>query len=206
MWRYQLKPDPLGNVVRFRSRSIPYQCDVNTAYLNVHLKIVHFIKDIPGFPSPSGMALYGLHQSGREWNELNTKWLKGKGFDQCTTEPFMYVYRKDDVMALLLLYVDDIIFASNTEGFKTSIFHRLNLDFGIKDLGILHEFLGVQIVMNDHGNKLHKTKYLQRILDRFGFTNAQGSRTSMETSANYNLRQKEIKPILHSTIVPQLVA
>ncbi|OWZ15007.1 Copia type Polyprotein [Phytophthora megakarya] len=92
-------------------------------------------------------VLYGLHQSGRERNKLITKWLKGEGFDQCTTESCMYVYRKDDVVALLL-------FAK--EG-KTSIFHKLNLDFWNQGFS----FWGVQIVMNNHGIKLHQTKYSQ---------------------------------------------
>lgn len=148
MWRYQLKSDNLGNVMRFRPRLvalgneqelgidyfetfspvarmaslrlfvalciilklIPYQCDINTAYLNALLKILHYIKSIPGFPCPKGMvwkvkrALYGLHQSGREWNELISRWLIENEFTQCTTEPCLFIYREGDVVALLLLY------------------------------------------------------------------------------------------------------
>ncbi|KAE9336562.1 hypothetical protein PR003_g12450 [Phytophthora rubi] len=226
MWRYQLKTDLLGYIMRFRSwlvalgnmqepgidftdtfspvarmaslrlflalcmilKLTPYQCDVNTAYLNALLKIVHYIKSIPGFPCPKGMvwkvkrALYGLHQSGREWNELITEWLSNAGFTQCTTEPCMYVHCKGGVTAILLLYVDDIILASNDEQFKVAMFQKLDQAFGIKDQGILHDFLGVQVEITEEGIKLHQTKYAQQILDRFGFSEAQGCRTPMETS------------------------
>ncbi|POM81851.1 Copiatype Polyprotein [Phytophthora palmivora] len=32
----------------------PFQCDINTAYLNAKLKIVHFIKKTAGFPLKKG--------------------------------------------------------------------------------------------------------------------------------------------------------
>lgn len=167
----------------------PYQCDINTAYLNALLKILHFIKYIPGFPCPKGMvwkvkrALYGLHQSGREWNDLISRWLTEQGFTQCTTEPCLFVYREGDVTALLLLYVDDIIVATNKEQFKTELFAKLNEAFGIKDQGILHDFLGVQVEIDGGGVRLHQTKYCGEILEKYGFADAVGCRSPMEASS-----------------------
>ncbi|OWZ01607.1 LOW QUALITY PROTEIN: hypothetical protein PHMEG_00026969 [Phytophthora megakarya] len=159
----------------------PYQCDANTAYLNADLKIVHFIKCIPGFPRPQGMTLYGLHPSGLEWDKLITEWLMNEDFNQYITERCMYVYRKYGFVALLLFYVDDSILASNVEALNVSMFQKLDQAFGIKDQGILHDFLGVHISIEGDGIKMHQTKFTQQILERFGFANAQGSRIPMET-------------------------
>ena len=49
----------------------PFQCDVDTAYLNAALHITHYIRHIAGFPLNKGWiykvkhAMYGLHQSGQ---------------------------------------------------------------------------------------------------------------------------------------------
>ncbi|KAJ8571734.1 hypothetical protein ON010_g5102 [Phytophthora cinnamomi] len=78
--------------------------------------------------------------------------------------------------------VYDIILESNDEQFKVTMFQKLDQAFGIKDQGISHDFLGVQVEIREEGIKLHQTKYAQQILDRFGFSEDQGSRSPMETS------------------------
>ena len=121
MWRFQIKTDEHGNVLRFRPRLCarggkqqpevdfycmdiyspmtrmasfrlfldlcnllalkPFQCDVDTAYLNAALHITHYIRHIAGFPLNKGWiykvkhAMYGLHQSGCEWYEELNSWL-----------------------------------------------------------------------------------------------------------------------------------
>ena len=172
MWRFQIKTDEHGNVLRFRPRLCargdkqqpevdfysmdiyspvarmslfrlfvdlcnllalnPFQCDVDTAYLNAALQITHYIRHIPGFPLKKGWiykvkhAMYGLHQSGREWYEELNSWLNTYGWSCCTSEPCLYVFRNGDVFALPLVYVDDIIFRTNNEAWKMSFFSELN--------------------------------------------------------------------------------
>ncbi|OWY94419.1 reverse transcriptase [Phytophthora megakarya] len=52
-----------------------YQADINTAYLNAALGIKQYLEEVEGYPcEDNGMiyiinkALYGLRESGREWN------------------------------------------------------------------------------------------------------------------------------------------
>jgi hypothetical protein len=49
----------------------------------------------------------------------------------------------------MLIYVDDIIFASSSEKAVASPLHDLGMDFALKDLGALHYFLGIEV------NKVH---------------------------------------------------
>ena len=59
-----------------------YAGDFSTAYLNADLKLTQYVQSIPGFPCKPGSVwmvdktLYGLHQSGREWNEELDKFIK----------------------------------------------------------------------------------------------------------------------------------
>ncbi|KAE9167405.1 hypothetical protein PF002_g30886 [Phytophthora fragariae] len=164
----------------------PFQCDVDTAFLNAALKITHYIRRIAGFPIKKGWvykvkhALYGLHQSGREWyDELNT-WLENHGWSRCASEPCLYVYNKGNVLALLLVYVDDIICGTNNEAWKVSFFAELNARYGIKDQGRLHSYLGVQVELTEEGAFLHQTKYAKDVLRRFGFEDARGCRSPLD--------------------------
>ncbi|KAE8979132.1 hypothetical protein PR002_g24502 [Phytophthora rubi] len=164
----------------------PFQCDVDTAFLNASLKITHYIRRIAGFPIKKGWVykvkhtLYGLHQSGREWyDELNT-WLENHGWSRCASEPCLYVYNKGDVLALLLVYVDDIICGTNYEAWKVSFFAELNARYRIKDQGRLHSYLGVQVELTEEGAFLHQTKYAKDVLRRFGFEVARGCRSPLD--------------------------
>ncbi|KAG3114322.1 hypothetical protein PI124_g6917 [Phytophthora idaei] len=159
---------------------------MNTAYLNTRLKIKHFISRIAGFPLRKGWvykvkhAIYGLHQSGREWYEELASWLTGRRWRRCTTEPCLYVYTEAGVTAILLVYVDDLICATNDEKWKVEFFQALNTKYGIKDQGRLHEYLGIQVDWTNEGAFLHQEKYAKDVLNRFGFGDARGCRSPMD--------------------------
>ncbi|RAW21206.1 hypothetical protein PC110_g20123 [Phytophthora cactorum] len=131
----------------------PFSCDINTAYFNARLKIKYFISRITGFPLRTGWVY---------------KWRR------CTTEPCLYVYTEDGVTAILLVYVDDLICASNDEKWKVEFFQALNTKYGIKDQGRLHEYLGIQVDWTNEGAFLHQEKYAKDVLNRFGFGDARG--------------------------------
>ncbi|KAG6574701.1 Integrase catalytic core protein [Phytophthora cinnamomi] len=125
-----------------------WQGDVNNAYLNAKLKIKQYIGGIEGFGNQMyrvDQALYGLRQSGREWNEELDGWMKKYGFTPCETEPCLYFYAKGDVMAFVLIYVDDVIITTNSVAFKSEFFAALDKDYGFKDLGLLTNYLGIRV-------------------------------------------------------------
>ncbi|GBM49027.1 Retrovirus-related Pol polyprotein from transposon TNT 1-94 [Araneus ventricosus] len=90
------------------------QCDIKCAYPYAPLKEV-FMKQLPGFEvkGKEGMvckldkALYGLHESGREWFFEIHNTLKNLGFNKFEWCNRIYSYEN---YLLLLLYVDDIVF------------------------------------------------------------------------------------------------
>lgn len=58
----------------------------------------------------------------------------------------MFVLRWSSHIVVLLLYVDDIIFAGSSSNLISSLIQTLNQSFSMKDLGDLHYFLGVQTI------------------------------------------------------------
>lgn len=57
----------------------------------------------------------------------------------------MFFYRKGNVTIFVLIYVDDIIVASATQGAAEALLKDLKQEFALKDLGDLHYFLGIEV-------------------------------------------------------------
>ncbi|CAI5701243.1 unnamed protein product [Peronospora effusa] len=153
-----------------------YQGDINTAYLNATLGIKQYLEEVEGYPcEDKGMiyvidkALYGLRQSGREWNTEVNSWFIDYGFKQCETEPCLYFYDRDGIFAIVLLYVDDILCATKNAEFKQEMFERLDKNYGLKDQGLLNTYLGVQVEQTSDAIKIHQKKYCEEIIERFDF-------------------------------------
>ena len=118
--------------------------DIDTAYLYGDLHEQIYMRMPTGFETHQDgeetvakvvHSLYGLKQAGRMWNIHFSKALKTFGFKQCIIEPCAY-YMMDPKMKDLivaLIYVDDIIIASQN---KTSIHWvktQLKTKFSIRD-------------------------------------------------------------------------
>lgn len=166
-----------------------YQGDINTAYLNATLGIKQYLESLEGYPSETqntvyviSKALYGLKQSGREWNSEVNGWFINYGLEQCRTEPCLYYYKHDGEFVIVLLYVDDILCATANVSFKTKMFKKLDMDYGLKDQGFLNTFLRVDVEQNEKSIKIHQTKYCGEIIERFNFVDAHPSRIPMETT------------------------
>ncbi|POM59370.1 Integrase catalytic core protein [Phytophthora palmivora] len=176
-----------------------YQGDINTAYLNAALGIKQYLEEVEGYPcDDNGMiyiiekALYGLRQSGREWHSEVNRWFVEYGFKQCETEPCLYFYDRDGEFAIVLLYVDDILCATNNVEFKERMFEQLDKDYGLKDQGLLNTYLGVQVEQNLDSIKIHQTKYCEEILERFSFQDAHPSRIPMETNMRLTVKDTDV--------------
>ncbi|POM67754.1 Copiatype Polyprotein [Phytophthora palmivora] len=76
-----------------------YGGNENAAYLNAKFGIQQYLRSIDGFPCQIDgynylvvRALYGLRQSGREWNSELNRWLLAHGYQRSTTERCLYYY------------------------------------------------------------------------------------------------------------------
>ncbi|SPC66012.1 uncharacterized protein UHOD_11665 [Ustilago sp. UG-2017b] len=95
------------------------------AYLNSMLKHVIYMKPPEGAKVLKGKAyqvvkgLYGLKQSGREWNMEFDKFLQCSNFHRLDCVPCIYTRGKGDNFAVVVIYVDDtLIIAPNLETVK----------------------------------------------------------------------------------------
>ena len=130
----------------------PLQIDVNTAYVQSELEEDIYMWGIPGYPLPRGKcykllrSLYGLPQSGRNWNLLIIQYLRSIHFVQIREDLCLLILVIDGVVvALIALYVDDFLIGTDTEEREIWLLDLLNLRFDIKVIGLPVMLLGMTL-------------------------------------------------------------
>jgi hypothetical protein len=67
--------------------------------------------------------------------------------------------------------VDDFIISASNSALLLSVKDRLSSRFKMKDLGVLHWFLGTQFKCSDVAIEMNQTRYIQKLLSTFRMTN-----------------------------------
>jgi hypothetical protein len=89
-------------------------------------------------------ALYELKQAPRAWYGRIDSFLTSLGFTKSKVDSNLYFKVMNDEPVILLLYVDDL-FLTGEENLITECKKRLTLEFEMKDLGLMHYFLGLEV-------------------------------------------------------------
>lgn len=148
------------------------QCDVTSAYLYAPLREDVYMSQPPGFIIPGrahlfcklDRALYGLHQSGREWfYEIHQVLLKigFRKFDACNC---VYIFNSNIV---LLLYVDDIVIFGRNQQVIDKVLELLGNHFDLKILGKTKKLLGVEFVEKNGVLEIHQSHYIDEVCNKF---------------------------------------
>lgn len=181
------------------------QLDVPTAFLNGVLESEVYIKVPQGIESTGNKvlklrrSLYGLKESPKCWNiQFNNVMLKTglkrSGYDFC-------LYFNEDVQ--LLVYVDDILIKGKEKEVQ-KIKKILNKEFKTKDLGKINKFLGMEVKETEKGMKIHQTKQVEKILEKFNMLECREATTPMEVGFNAN-QNEEIINVPYKELIGSLL-
>ena len=89
-------------------------------------------------------ALYGLKQAPRTWYGRIDGFLFSLGFNKSKADSNLYCKVEHGNAVMLLLYVDDL-FVTSMDGLITDTKRKLAAKFEMKDLGMMHYFLGMEV-------------------------------------------------------------
>lgn len=121
----------------------------------------------PGYTLKLKRSLYGLKQSGRNWQKMLRSILEKLGYKQTRPEPCLYVNTKEKGPQYIAVYVDDLaIAANNYEEYKTLI-DEINKVVTIVELGESKEILGIEIKQSAQGIFLRQTGYIQETYKQY---------------------------------------
>lgn len=128
-----------------------YQLDVNNAFLHGELDEEIYMQMLEGVSNPQNQvcrlkkSLYGLKQASRQWFAKLVHELLTQGYIQSKNDYSLFIKEFDGHMTIVGVYVDDIIVTGSNVTEIDALKSHLHKVFSIKDLGLLHYFLGIEV-------------------------------------------------------------
>ena len=153
-------------------------------------------------------SLYGLRQSGRNWNALLDEFLKEIGFSQSKIDPCIYIRSDESSIILCLVWVDDLLISSNDESKLVEIKALLSKRFKMKDMGVLKWFLGIKFEYEENCVKMSQTDFIQRILTKFSMNDSNPRTLPCDVNVNkFDFQDSELldDPRTYREIVGSLI-
>ena len=91
-------------------------------------------------------------------------------------DPNVYLKKDYGVFKVIVLYVDDLLIAGSYNSQIGSIKASLHSEFSMKDLGLLRQFLGLEIEKYERGIMLSQPKYASDMLNNFNMAGCKASK------------------------------
>ena len=140
-------------------------------------------------------SLYGLKQSPRAWFDRFASTLTANGYLQCQAEHTLFVKGGSrGKMAILIVYVDDIILTRDDSKEILKLKKLLATKFEIKDLGTVKYFLGMEMARSKEEIVISQRKYILDLLNETDFLGCKPADTPMDSTKRLN-RSEESTPV-----------
>ena len=167
-----------------------HQMDVKSAYLNAPIDCDIYVEQPKGYEKfgkkgeklvcKLNKSLYGLKQSGRNWNETLHDYLARDGFSQSLADPcvyFKFIDGNRNKCIIMIIWVDDLIISASNSTLLQSVKDGLCKQFKMKDLGVLHWFLGTEFKCSDDVIEMSQSRYIEKVLTKFNMTDCKPKTT-----------------------------
>jgi hypothetical protein len=164
------------------------QMDVKGAYLNGTLKEKVYMRQPEGYEDNTGRVcdlvktLYGLKQSGREWNAEFDRKLKNFSFSRLRSNPCVYIKRNGDDVAIITVWVDDLLLFTQSDKLMEQTKSDLCTQWEITDLGEPTKIVGIKITQTKDSITISQKVYINSILEREGFSGINSVKTPFDPS------------------------
>jgi hypothetical protein len=191
-----------------------FQLDVKNAFLHGNLNEEVYMEIPPGFNGPETKgkvcrlkkSLYGLKQSPRTWFGRFRKEVCYLGFQQSNADHTLFFKHHQDKIAILVVYVDDIVVTGNDDEEIRNLKKMLAKSFDVKDLGFLHFFLGIEVAYGAQGIYLSQRKYVLDLLAETGMLGSKPAATPIEPNLRITRNSGEpVDRVRYQRLVGRLI-
>ena len=129
------------------------------------------------------------------------------GFIQSKADYSLFTRQTDQSFLIILVYVDDVLVASDNKDEIAQFKLLLDQKFKLKDLGDLKYFLGLEVARSDQGIALCQRKYVLELLNDAGYLGCKPAKTPMEQNLKLSKYEgEELKdPSLYRRMIGRLL-
>ena len=141
-----------------------HHVDVKSAFLHGDLHEEMYMKQPEGyitdpyFVCKLKKSLYELKQAPREWYSKMDAFLLSQNFQRCRSDPNVCIQQYDGHLIIIVLYVDDLLITGSIVASISAIKTALHNAFEMSNLGLLKQFLGLEIEKNSDGIMVTQSK------------------------------------------------
>ncbi|KAJ9535448.1 hypothetical protein OSB04_un001427, partial [Centaurea solstitialis] len=200
-----------------------HHMDVKTAFLNGNIDETIYMTQPENFALGDSKSMvcrlkksiYGLKQASRQWYLKFHQVITSFGYEVNLVEDCVYHKFSGSSVIFLILYVDDILIATNDLALLHDTKKFLAKNFEMKDLGDASFVLGIQILRDRSRGilRLSQRSYIDKVLDRFGMLDSKSGDTPIAKGDKFSLKQcpkneleiKEMQKIPYASAVGSLM-
>ena len=178
--------------VSAENKMMVHHLDVRTAYLNAPIDCEVYLSQPEGY-AVSGdegeklvwklrKSLYGLKQSGRNWNFVLSEFFQKHDFKKSEIDPCLFYKYDGESKVYIVIWVDDIVLSVSRQREMESTKNLLKNKFHMKDLGPISYFLGIQFNQDPTTFTIDMCQehYLKGVLARFNMADCRPKSTPCE--------------------------
>jgi hypothetical protein len=177
-----------------------HQMDVKGAYLNGILKERVYMRQPDGFGDGTNRVcwlqktLYGLKQSGHEWNLEMDRCLKDKGFNNLRSDPCAYICRNDDDLEIITVWVDDFMLFVSSDRVMEALKGEPRDMFDVTDLGEPLRIVGIEIGQRADSITISQPLYVNSILRKCKMEEANPVSTLLDPNGKLQVNKNGREP------------
>ncbi|CAI7856386.1 unnamed protein product [Closterium sp. NIES-53] len=152
------------------------QIDVSNAFLyadvdaEIYVEYPHTYPTNPPSVGKLKKSLYGIKQAPRLWQQHLNRKLTEVGFQQLPHDPGMYWLDDKGSYALLVAYVDDILYVSSSTSLGDRIEADLKKSLDLTIFTKVTQFLGLNVSRTSSAIHLTASKYAESLAKRFNIS------------------------------------
>nr|GEY14362.1 copia protein [Tanacetum cinerariifolium] len=166
-----------------------YQMDVKNAFLNGFInkevfvaqpsRFINFQK--PNYVYKLKKALCGLKQAPKAWYDRQKAFLIKHKYSLGMVDNTLFTKKSKSHLIIVQIYVDDIIFGSTSQNMGDDFAKIMHEEFEMSMMGELNFLLGLQIKQIKDGIFFNQSKYIKKMLKKFGLEDSKPTKTPMST-------------------------
>lgn len=171
------------------------QVDVRNAYIKSELNEIIYMKQPPGFNGDNGKvlklkkSLYGLKQSGHQWNKcINGFLVDNLNFVRLESDPC--VYKNEKCNLIISMYVDDILIFAKDESKVKWFKNELNAKFEIEDIGECKKIIGIEVEQSGRTIRIHQETAINELIQKYGMEECNPRKSPMEPGLDLHCPHK----------------
>ena len=137
----------------------------------------------PNLSGPMFRDFLPYHQ---QWFQRFYDYLEDLSFCESKADYSFFIFRKGALIIILLIYVDDILIASDNKQVVDELKVLLDQQFKLKDLCDLKFFLGLEVARTTNGISLCQRRYILDLLSDIGMLGCKPAKIPIDPNVKLN--------------------